>query len=177
MKNSDTGRQSRRFADADILSVAAKIREADRRLVQNPHKAGRPAAMLDVGPARLADGGHVERIAGRDEAGLDLREPVVGLPPAHSPRERRHVRLPISSWTFLTVGVKAISAKACGMVSSCRSARPLQTEVRQAWMIRRACAHAASRSFRSASRIGWSLMLAKRRRMSPRSSNSQFSLP
>ena len=63
------------IADADILPVAAKVREADRPLVQHLEEARRPAAMLDVGPAGLADRRHVEAVARGEEGCLGGTEP------------------------------------------------------------------------------------------------------
>ena len=41
--------------EADILPVAAEIREADRGLAEHAHEPRRPAAVLDIGPAGLAE--------------------------------------------------------------------------------------------------------------------------
>ena len=51
------------IAETDVLLVAAKICEADEPRVDDTDEAVGAAAMLDVGPAGLADGGHVEAVA------------------------------------------------------------------------------------------------------------------
>src|SRR5258708_16199074 len=55
------------ISQADVLFVAAKIREADERWVDDANEAFGAAAMLHVGPAGLADGSHVEAVAALDE--------------------------------------------------------------------------------------------------------------
>jgi hypothetical protein len=60
------------IAQADVLLVAAKVREADERRVDYVNEAFGAAAMLHVGPAGLADRGHVEAVA-EGEEGLLVR--------------------------------------------------------------------------------------------------------
>ncbi len=52
---------------ADVLLVAAEVGDAESRWIEDVDEAGLAAAMLDVGPASLADGGHVEAVAEADE--------------------------------------------------------------------------------------------------------------
>jgi len=47
----------------DVLLVAAEIREADKPGIEDTNKPAGSPAMLDVGPAGLADRGHVEAVA------------------------------------------------------------------------------------------------------------------
>jgi hypothetical protein len=67
-------------ADADILTVAAKVGNRQRPVVENADEAGRPATVLDVGPAALRYGRHVEAVALGDERlfcfGKAVRGPV-----------------------------------------------------------------------------------------------------
>jgi hypothetical protein len=55
------------IAEADVLLVAAQVREADERWVHDTDKALGAAAVLYVGPTGLADGGHVDAVAALDE--------------------------------------------------------------------------------------------------------------
>ncbi len=66
----------RQVAGADVLAIAAIVREGQRSIVQHLQKAARSAAMLKVGPARLRHRGHVEAVALRDEGGFAFGEPV-----------------------------------------------------------------------------------------------------
>jgi hypothetical protein len=50
-------------AEGDVLLVAAQVGKAEERWAEDVEEAGRPAAVLDVGPAGLGDGGHVEAVA------------------------------------------------------------------------------------------------------------------
>ena len=63
-------------AEADVLLVAAEVGEAEERRVDDANEAVGAAAMLDVGPAGLADGGHVEAVAAVDEVLLGRAEDV-----------------------------------------------------------------------------------------------------
>ena len=49
-------------AEGDVLLVATEIREADELRIQDLYEAGWTTAMLYVGPAGFADGGHVETV-------------------------------------------------------------------------------------------------------------------
>jgi hypothetical protein len=65
-----------KIAQADILPVAAKIREAQGPLIQHAQKPGRAAAMLQIRPAILRHGCHIETIARRDERRLCRGKPI-----------------------------------------------------------------------------------------------------
>ena len=54
-------------AEADVLLVAAIVCEADEGGIEDVDEAFGASAMLDVGPAGLADGGHVEAVTALDE--------------------------------------------------------------------------------------------------------------
>ena len=54
-------------AEADVLLVAAEVCETDEAWVDDVDEAFVTASVLDVGPAGLADGGHVEAVAGLNE--------------------------------------------------------------------------------------------------------------
>ena len=64
------------IAGADVLAVAAKVGNGERRVVENADEASRSAAMLDIGPAALRDGRHIEAVALGDERRLGFREAV-----------------------------------------------------------------------------------------------------
>ena len=66
-------------AGGDVLLVAAKVGEGDGLIVENVDEADGAAAMLDVGPASFAGGGHVERVAGGEEVALGFGEAVAGI--------------------------------------------------------------------------------------------------
>ncbi len=65
------------IAERDVLLVAAEISEADEIGAKDVDEAGRASAMLDVGPAGLGDGGHVEAVAESEEVLLVGAELVV----------------------------------------------------------------------------------------------------
>ena len=65
-------------AEADILQIAAKIRERQRLVVEDFDEARRPAAVLHIRPAALGDRSHVEAVARFDERHLVLGETVEG---------------------------------------------------------------------------------------------------
>ena len=65
------------IAEGDVLLVAAKVGEADEVGAKDVDESWRPAAMLDVGPAGLGDGGHVEAVAEGEELLLVVAEIVV----------------------------------------------------------------------------------------------------
>ena len=65
------------IADRHVLAVAAVIGEAERAVVEQLEKAGRSAAVLDVGPAGFRNGCHVEAVARRDERALAFAETVL----------------------------------------------------------------------------------------------------
>jgi hypothetical protein len=65
-------------AGGDVLLVAAEVGKSDGVVVEYVDEAGRAAAVLDVGPASFAGGGHVKGVAGGDEVALGFGEAVVG---------------------------------------------------------------------------------------------------
>src|SRR6185437_16021963 len=83
------------MAERDVLAVAEKVGEGERMAADRLEEAGRPAAMLDIGPPVGA--------RGREEEGVDDRQELpqivgdLGLPVAtleHRPRsETRLLRL------------------------------------------------------------------------------------
>ena len=96
------------IAERDVLLVAAEVGEGDEVGAKDVDEAGRAAAMLDVGPAGLGDGGHVEAVAEGDEVLLVRAELVVageGLSPCARIGGGCRARICCS----LTPGVKAIS--------------------------------------------------------------------
>ena len=66
------------IASADVLAVAAKVGDRQRLLVENTDEAGRPAAVLDIGPSVLRDGRHIQAVALGDERRLGWAEAVKG---------------------------------------------------------------------------------------------------
>jgi len=66
------------IAGADVLHVAAEVGESESGVVDDAEKALGAAAVLDVGPAGFADGGHVEAVASADEVLLGGAEAVAG---------------------------------------------------------------------------------------------------
>src|SRR5687767_3807362 len=60
----------RDIAGRDQLAVAAQVRKRERRRPDRLQKSRLAAAMLDVRPAMLADGGQVETVARADELAL-----------------------------------------------------------------------------------------------------------
>ena len=67
MKKRATRGSCSQIAQADVLLVAAQVGEAEESGVDDADEAFGAAAMLHVGPAGLADGGHVEAVAALDE--------------------------------------------------------------------------------------------------------------
>jgi hypothetical protein len=65
-----------KVACRDVLAIAAEIGESERAFVEDAHKPRRPAAVLQIWPSRLADGGHVEAIACDDEIRLATPESI-----------------------------------------------------------------------------------------------------
>jgi len=61
-------------ADADVLAVAGKVGKGQRGAIHYLEKAGRPAAVLNMRPARFADGGEIEAVARRNELALARSE-------------------------------------------------------------------------------------------------------
>ena len=66
----------RNIADGDVLPVAAIIRDRQGLVVEHADEAGRPAAMLHIGPAAFRNGGHVEAVARGNERRLVFGEAV-----------------------------------------------------------------------------------------------------
>jgi len=66
-------------AEADVLLVAAEVREANQGRVDHMNEAFGTAAVLHIWPAGLADGRHVEAIAAEEEVLLCRAEDVVTL--------------------------------------------------------------------------------------------------
>ena len=64
-------------ADADQLPVAGVVGKGDVLLVEHLHEPNRPAAVLNVGPAGLGHGGHVEAAQPGEEVHLGLAQPIV----------------------------------------------------------------------------------------------------
>ena len=67
------------MGEAQILAVAGKVGEGERRFVEHTQKSALPAAVLDVGPAAFADAGHVETVPLRDEGGFGRPDQVVAV--------------------------------------------------------------------------------------------------
>ena len=55
----------REIAGADILAIAAEVRNRQRLVIENADEAGRASAVLHVGPTALRDGRHIEAVARR----------------------------------------------------------------------------------------------------------------
>jgi hypothetical protein len=53
------------IADADVLTVAPEVREAERLIAEHLEEFGRPAPVLHIGPAALLASGQVEAAASR----------------------------------------------------------------------------------------------------------------
>src|ERR1700722_10450216 len=68
----------RKIAGADVLAIAAEVGDRQRLLVEDADEAGRPAAVLDIGPAALRDGRHIEAVAFGDERDFGWSEPIEG---------------------------------------------------------------------------------------------------
>src|SRR4029450_531923 len=68
-----------RVAGTDELLVAAEVCKRDLPRRQQLEETARAAAMLHVGPARLADGRQVETVGRRKEFGLVWTKPAAGL--------------------------------------------------------------------------------------------------
>ena len=66
-----------KIAQRDILPIAAEIGKAQCLLIENPNKARRAAAMLDVGPARFADGRQINAVTSGDEVPFRIAESIV----------------------------------------------------------------------------------------------------
>ena len=64
------------IAGADVLAVAAKVRDRQRCLVEHADEAGRAAAVLHIRPAALRDGRHIEAVALSDERRLGCGKTV-----------------------------------------------------------------------------------------------------
>ena len=56
-----------KITQTDILLVAAKVREADQPRIDDANETLWTTPVLHVGPAGLADRGHVEAVAALDE--------------------------------------------------------------------------------------------------------------
>ena len=65
-------------AGGDVLLVATEVGEGDGLIVEDVDEASGASAMLDVGPAGFAGGGHVEGVAGGEEVALGFGEAVAG---------------------------------------------------------------------------------------------------
>jgi hypothetical protein len=66
----------RDVAEADILQIAAKVREGERFVVEDFDEPGRTTAVLHIGPAALGYRGNVETVARFNERALVFGETV-----------------------------------------------------------------------------------------------------
>jgi len=65
-----------KVARADKLAITFEIREADKIRSQHLYESRWTSAVLQVGPARLAYGRHVEAVARSNEVSFTMRERV-----------------------------------------------------------------------------------------------------
>ena len=67
------------IAGGYVLAIAGVVGEADGAVVQHFHESGGATTVLQVGPAGLADAGHVETVAGPKKGHLPLAQAVIGV--------------------------------------------------------------------------------------------------
>jgi hypothetical protein len=69
----------KQVAGRDVLHIAAQVGEAEGGVIEDAEKTRGATALLDIGPAGLADGGYVEAITAADEILLRGAEAVAGI--------------------------------------------------------------------------------------------------